>query len=172
MPKGCLFPDFIPNRDICQRYLTQLTREGSNKLGGFHCLLPKDRITWDNQYIVHIYYIHVRTVVKEVNKGVRCVHLSGVVTVISIFQSARLIPYLVSPCTRTKKRSTTTTTNITETPHMWPGAQGLFNHHNSSCLRIINLPPLGTSQTCHRHTLDGLVRASSRCHVPAGCDNF
>ena len=66
MPKGCLFPDSIPNRDICQRYLTQLTREGSYKLGGFHCLLPKDRITWDNQYIVHIYYIHVRTVVKEV----------------------------------------------------------------------------------------------------------
>ena len=75
MPKGCLFPDFIPNRDVCQRYLTQLTREGSYKLGGFHCLLPKDRITWDKQYIVHIYYIHVRTVVKEVNKGVRCVDL-------------------------------------------------------------------------------------------------
>ena len=75
MPKGCLFPDHIPNRDICQRYLTQLTREGSYELGGFHCLHPKDRNTWDNQYIVHIYYIHVQTVVKEVNKGVRCVDL-------------------------------------------------------------------------------------------------
>ena len=117
MPKGCLFPDHIQNRDICQRYLTQLTREGSYKLGGFHCLLPKDRITWDNQYIVHIYYIHVQTVVKEVNKEVSCVPLLGVVTIISIFQSVRLIPYLVSPCMRTKKRSTTTTTNITETPH-------------------------------------------------------
>ena len=74
MPKGCLFPDSIPNKDICQRYLTQLTREGSYKLGGFHCLCPKDRITWDNQYIVHIYYIHVRTVVKEVNKGVSVLH--------------------------------------------------------------------------------------------------
>ena len=29
----------------------------------------------DNQYIVHIYYIHIRTVVKEVNKGIRCVNL-------------------------------------------------------------------------------------------------
>ena len=38
-------------------------------------LLPKDRITWDNQYIVHIYYIHIRTVVKEVNKGIRCANL-------------------------------------------------------------------------------------------------
>ena len=75
MPKGCLFPDLIPNRDICKRYLTQLTREKSYKIGGFHCLHPKDRITWGNQYIVHIYYIHVQTVVKEVNKGVRCVHL-------------------------------------------------------------------------------------------------
>ena len=75
MPKGCLFPDLIPNRDVSQRYLAQLTREGSYRLGGFHCLLPKDRITWGDHYIVHVYYIHVRNVVKEANKGVRCVHL-------------------------------------------------------------------------------------------------
>ena len=75
MLKGCLFPDLIPNRDVSQRYLAQLTREGSYKIGGFHCLLPKDRITWGDHYIMHVYYIHVRTVVKEVNKGVRCVHL-------------------------------------------------------------------------------------------------
>ena len=74
MPKGCLFPDLIPNRDVSQRYLDQLTKEGSYKLGGFHCLLPKDRITWGDHHIVHVYYIHVRTVVKEANKGVRCVH--------------------------------------------------------------------------------------------------
>ena len=96
MPKGCLFPDLIPNRDVSQRYLAQLTREGSYKIGGFHCPLPKDRFTWGNQYTVYT--------------------SKGVVTVISIFQSMRLIPYLVSPCTRTKKRSTTTTTNFIETP--------------------------------------------------------
>ena len=75
MPKGCLFPDLTLNKDVSQRYLAQLTREGSYSIGGFHCLCPKDRVTWDNQYIVHIYYIHVWTVVREVNKGVRCVHL-------------------------------------------------------------------------------------------------
>ena len=75
IPKGCLFPDHIPNRDISQRYLAQLTREGSYRIGGFHCLLPKDRITWGNTYTMHVYYIHVWTVVKEVNKGLRCVHL-------------------------------------------------------------------------------------------------
>ena len=75
MSRGCLFPDSIPNRDVKHRLLIKLTREGSYKLGGFHCLLPKDRITWDNQYIVHIYYIHIRTVVKEVNKGIRCANL-------------------------------------------------------------------------------------------------
>ena len=75
MSKGCLFPDSIPNRDVKHRLLIKLTREGSYKIGGFHCLLPKDRITWDNQYIVHIYYIHIRTVVKEVNKGIRFVNL-------------------------------------------------------------------------------------------------
>ena len=73
--RGCLFPDSIPNRDVKHRLLIKLTREGSYKIGGFHCLLPKDRITWDNQYIVHIYYIHIRTVVKEVNKGIRCANL-------------------------------------------------------------------------------------------------
>ena len=75
MSKGCLFPDSIPNRDIKHRIKIKLTGEGSYKIGGFHCLLPKDRITWDNQYIVHIYNIHIRTVVKEVNKGIRCVNL-------------------------------------------------------------------------------------------------
>ena len=63
MSKGCLFPDSIPNRDVKHRLLVKLMREGSYKIGGFHCLLPKDRITWDNQYIVHICYIHIRTVV-------------------------------------------------------------------------------------------------------------
>ena len=29
---------------------------------------------------------------------------------------------------------------------MQPGAQGLFNHHVSSCLRPIGLPPLGIPQ--------------------------
>ena len=75
MSRGCLFPDSIPNRDVKHRLLIKLTREGSYKIGGFHCLHPKDRITWDNQYIVHIYYIHIRTVVKEVNKGIRCANL-------------------------------------------------------------------------------------------------
>ena len=75
MSRGCLFPDSIPNRDVKHRLLIKLTREGSYKIGGFHCLLPKDRITWDNQYIVHICYIHIRTVVKEVNKGIRCANL-------------------------------------------------------------------------------------------------
>ena len=68
-------PRLHPNRDVKHRLLIKLTREGSYKIGGFHCLLPKDRITWDNQYIVHIYYIHIRTVVKEVNKGIRCANL-------------------------------------------------------------------------------------------------
>ena len=75
MPKGCLFPDLIPNRDVCQRYLVQLTMEASYRIGGFHCLFPKDRITWGNTYTVHVYYIHAWTVVKEVNKGFRCVQL-------------------------------------------------------------------------------------------------
>ena len=75
MSKGCLFPDSIPNRDVKHRYKVKLTGEGSYKIGGFHCLLPKDRITWDNYYIVHICYIHIRTVVREVNKGSRCVNL-------------------------------------------------------------------------------------------------
>ena len=75
MPKGCLFPDLIPNRDVSQGYLAQLKREGSYRIGGFHCLFPKDRVTLGNTYTVHVYYIHVQTVVKEVNKGFRCVHL-------------------------------------------------------------------------------------------------
>ena len=75
MSKGYLFPELIPNRDVQHRFKVKLTGEGSYKIGGFHCLLPKDRITWDIQYIVHIYYIHIRTVVKEVNKGIRCVNL-------------------------------------------------------------------------------------------------
>ena len=76
MPKGCLFPDLIPNRDVSQRYLIKLTREGSYSIGGFHCLPKKDRNTWGSyNYTVHVHYIHIRTVVKEVNKGYRCVHL-------------------------------------------------------------------------------------------------
>ena len=52
---------------------------------------------------------------------------------------------------------------------MWPGAQGLFNHHNSSCLRIINLPhwephrpAIGTP------TLDGLVWAVAAANCLQG----
>ena len=71
----------------------------------------------------------------------------GVVTVVTIFQSARLIPYLVGPYTRTKKRSTTTTTNIAKTPQTRPGAQGLFNHHHINCLQTDNLPPVGIPQS-------------------------
>ena len=68
-------PRLHPKQGGKHRLLIKLTREGSYKIGGFYCLLPKDRITWDNQYIVHIYYIHIRTVVKEVNKGFRCANL-------------------------------------------------------------------------------------------------
>ena len=71
---------------------------------------------------------------------------------------------LVSPCTRTKKRSTTTTTNITETPHTWPGAQGLFNHlyHVSSCLRPIGLPHRELpSSTPIAYCSEGLVQIST-----------
>ena len=75
MPKGCLFPDLIPNGDVSQRYLAKLTREGSYSIGGFHCLTKKDRNTWGNSYIVHVHYIHIRTGIREVNKGCRCVHL-------------------------------------------------------------------------------------------------
>ena len=75
MPKGCLFPDLIPNGDVKHRYKVKLTGEGSYKIGGFHCFLSKDRITWGDNYTVHVYYIHIRTVVKEVNKGIRCVNL-------------------------------------------------------------------------------------------------
>ena len=75
MRKGCLFPDFIPNRDVSQRYLTKLTREGFSSLGGFHCLPRKDRVTWGSYYIVYVYYINMQTVVREVDEGYRCVHL-------------------------------------------------------------------------------------------------
>ena len=75
MPKGCLFPDLIPNRDVSQRYLAKLTREGSYSTGGFHCLSLKDRSTWGNVQTVHIYYIHIQAVVREVNKGLKCVNL-------------------------------------------------------------------------------------------------
>ena len=68
MPRGCLFPDFIPNRDVKHRYKVKLTGEGSYNIGGFHCLLSKDRITWGDNYTVHVYYIHIQTVVKEVIK--------------------------------------------------------------------------------------------------------
>ena len=75
MPRGCLFPDLISNRDVSQRYLAKLTREGSYSLGGFHCLSHKDRSIWGYDHTVHIYYIHVRTVVREINKGLKCVNL-------------------------------------------------------------------------------------------------
>ena len=75
MPRGCLFPDLIPNRNVSQRYLAKLTREGSYSTGGFHCLSHKDRSTWGYDNTVHIYYIHIQTVVREINKGLRCVNL-------------------------------------------------------------------------------------------------
>ena len=60
----------------CQTQIQSQTDRGRIlQVRGFHCLLPKDRIIWDSQYIVHVYYIHIRTVVKEVNKGIRCVNL-------------------------------------------------------------------------------------------------
>ena len=74
MPKGCLFPDLIPNRDVSQRFLIKLIREGSN-LGGFYCLPKKDRITWGNDYNVYIYFINTKTIVKEYNKGLRSVYI-------------------------------------------------------------------------------------------------
>ena len=72
MPKGCLFPDLIPNRDV--RFLTRLTREGSPQ-GGFHHLAHKDRVTLGDNYIVHVYYINTKTIVREYNKGLQCVKL-------------------------------------------------------------------------------------------------
>ena len=51
----------------------KLTREASYSIGGFHCLPKKDRNTWDSNYTVHVHYIYIQTVVKEVNKGYRCV---------------------------------------------------------------------------------------------------
>ena len=70
MLKGCLFPD----SDVSQRYLAKLTREGSYSIGGFYCLPKKDRNTWGSKYTVHVHYIHIQTVVREVNKGYRCVY--------------------------------------------------------------------------------------------------
>ena len=75
MAKGGLFPDLIPNRDVSQRYLAKLTREGSYSMGGFHCLPKKNRNTLGNNCTVHVHYIHMCTVVREVNKGYRCVYL-------------------------------------------------------------------------------------------------
>ena len=57
MPRGCLFPDHVLNRDVSQRYLAKLIKEGSYSIGGFHCLPRKDRVTWDSNYTVYIYYI-------------------------------------------------------------------------------------------------------------------
>ena len=75
MPKGCMFPDLIPNRDVRQRFLIKLTREGSYSLGGFHCLPKKDRNTWGIT-ILCIFTLSIHeTVIQEVNKGFRCVHL-------------------------------------------------------------------------------------------------
>ena len=147
MPKGCLFPDLIPNRDVIQRYLAQLTREGSYKLGGFHCLLPKDRITWGDHYIVHVYYIHVRTVVKEpwIKELGVCTSKELLLSFLSSkAQDWSLIWWVPA---REPERSTTTITMTIETPQKWPGAQGLLSHHISSCLRTADPPsPLGTSQ--------------------------
>ena len=116
MPKGCLFPDPIPNRDVSQRYLAQLTREGYYEIGGFHCLLPKDRINWGDHYIVHVHYIHVRSVVKEVNKGsLVCAPLR------SCYCHFYLPKHETDPLSgesrhENQKRSTTTTTMTIETP--------------------------------------------------------
>ena len=75
MPKGCLFPDLIPNRDVSQRYLAKLTSKGSYSTGGFYCLPRKDRITWGNINTVHVHFVHMQIVIREVNKGYKCVHL-------------------------------------------------------------------------------------------------
>ena len=76
MPRGCLFPDLIPNRDVKHRYKVKLTGEGSYTLGGFQCQSNKDRNTWGKYHIVHVYYIHMRTVIREINKGYRYVCLN------------------------------------------------------------------------------------------------
>ena len=68
-------PRLHPKQGCQAQIANQIDKGRILKIGGFHCLLPKDRITWDNQYIVHIYYIHIRTVVKEVNTGIRCANL-------------------------------------------------------------------------------------------------
>ena len=89
MPKGCLFPDLIPNRDVSQRFLTRLTREGSLR-GGFHCLAHKDRITWGENYTVHVCYINTKTVVREYNKGLRCVKLKQWVVWFPLYKLPKL----------------------------------------------------------------------------------
>ena len=53
---------------INQKFLIKLTREGSKK-GSIHCLPKKDRVTWGSNYIVDIYFINTKTIVKEYNKG-------------------------------------------------------------------------------------------------------
>ena len=68
-------PRLHPKQECQTQIVDQIDKGRILQDRSFHYLLPKDRITWDNQYIVHIYYIHIRTVVKEVNKGIRCANL-------------------------------------------------------------------------------------------------
>ena len=62
----------------------------------------------------------------------------------SVAPNIVLVPYMTQN-TEHKHRTQDTNTapirppNITETPHMWPGAQGLLSHHTSSHLRSVNL---------------------------------
>ena len=119
IPKGCLFPDLIPNRDVSQRYLAKLTREGSYSTGGFHCLSLKDRSTWGNVQTVHIYYIHIRTVVREVNKGLKCVNLiwQSLLPLVQDWSLLELSPHLEP----TREVLPQTVKNS-----KWPGVWGLL----------------------------------------------
>ena len=59
-----------------------------------------------------------------------------------------------------QKRSTTTTTNITETPQMWPGAQGLFSHHTTVAVWGLLISPAENSPDLPlMHIKTGLVQS-------------
>ena len=110
MSRGCLFPDSVPNRDVTAQ-IANLNWQGKDPtwIGWLPCVFSQRTESLGIISILwHIYYIHIRTVVKEANKG-RCTVVvkpgKELLLSISIFQSARLITYLgTDPCTRTKKR--------------------------------------------------------------------
>ena len=124
MPKGCLFPDLIPNRDVSQRYLAKVTRGGSFSTGGFHCLSHEDRYTWGyNHKSVHIYYIHLRTIVREVNKGLKCVELKSWLCWLLLPKERYWSLLELSPQLEPTQRSTN---HKYQTIQKWPGVWGLL----------------------------------------------